>query len=299
VWLEKKGRIDEAAWGDPVPPILLSIRYRTKNDFMEKMLFYLVFCLPAFCYSQSRDSSVHQRNYRNTSKWSYKPEILTSGFIDVTSTGQVNASARLIRLFIGEPGGKGIPLSVYSGVSSNNFQNQQFGGIRTNEQLGNNLINPLGGLMNMSMEGLFLINKKNYRITASGFIYQFGIRLLSGYRAGPLTDPATGRPVNFLNSLGAGGIYFQTGAWEKNNSRNMGLFWVTGRYIICRSGKDALRTVFPNLLNGGLFQAWSAGWGIEINNFVNIKMLYYKYMSKPIKELADSIYQFSFSYALK
>ncbi len=266
---------------------------------MDKLAFFLILFLPAFCLAQSKDSLTPSGNFRSNTKWSYKPEILTSGFIDVTSTGQVNASARLLRLFIGEPGGKGIPVSIYSGVSSNSFQNQQFGGVRTNEQLGNNLINPLGGLINFSMEGLFLINKKNYRVTASGLIYQFGARLLSGYRAGAITDPGTGRPVNFLNSLGAGGIYFQTGAWEKNNSRNMGIFWLTGRYIISNSGKEPLRTIFPKLLHEGLFQAWSAGWGIDINNFVNIKMLFYKYMNKPSEELADSIYQFSFTYALK
>jgi hypothetical protein len=32
----------------------------------------------------------------------YKPEILTSGFIDIVNNGQVNASARFIRLMIGE-----------------------------------------------------------------------------------------------------------------------------------------------------------------------------------------------------
>ena len=32
------------------------------------------------------------------------PEIFTSGFIDVMNNGQVNASARFIRLSIGEPG---------------------------------------------------------------------------------------------------------------------------------------------------------------------------------------------------
>jgi len=261
--------------------------------------FLLLLCfLPFGCFGQSTDSLSRSKSFRNNSRWSYKPEILTSGFIDVTSSGQVNASARLIRLFIGEPGGKGIPVSIYSGVSSNNFQNQQFGGIRSNDQLGNNLINPLGGLINMSMEGLFLFNKKNYRVTATGLVYQLSARMLSGYRSGAITDPGTGRPVNFLNSLGAGGVYFQTGAWEKNNSRNMGLFWFTGRYIICSSGRESLRSIFP-LVNRGIFQAWSAGWGIEINNFVNIKLLYYKYSSKPSEELANAIYQFSFTYALK
>ena len=266
---------------------------------MRKIVIAILFFLPAACRAQMHDSIFRTKGLRSYTKWSYKPEILTSGFLDITSTGQVNASARLVRLYIGEPGGKGLPVSIYSGVSSNNFQNQLSGGGRSNDQLGNNLINPLGGLINMSVEGLFLFNKKNYKITATGLIYQFGARLLSGFRSGPISDPGTGRPVNFLNSLGAGGIYFQTGAWERNNSRNMGLFWFTGRYILCYSGKELLQIIFPNLIYPGLFQAWSAGWGIEINNFVNIKMLFYKYTRKPSAEQADSIYQFSFTYALK
>src|SRR5436190_16147424 len=53
-----------------------------------------------------------------------KPEIFTNGFIDIINNGQINASARFIRLYIGEPGRFAIPLSLYSGVSANNFQNQ-------------------------------------------------------------------------------------------------------------------------------------------------------------------------------
>jgi len=37
---------------------------------------------------------------KTTSK---KSEIFSSGFIDVINNGQVNASARLIKLYIGEP----------------------------------------------------------------------------------------------------------------------------------------------------------------------------------------------------
>ncbi|GAB2834047.1 hypothetical protein [Ferruginibacter profundus] len=53
-----------------------------------------------------------------------KPEIFTSGFIDIVNNGQINASARFIRLYIGEPHKFAIPLSLYGGVSNNNFQNQ-------------------------------------------------------------------------------------------------------------------------------------------------------------------------------
>lgn len=89
--------------------------------------------------AQKVDSNIN--NY--SIKTLIKPEILTSGFIDIINNGQVNASARFIRLYIGEPGKFALPLSIYSGVSSNNFQNQQSQiSNRSNEQLVTNFINP-------------------------------------------------------------------------------------------------------------------------------------------------------------
>ena len=84
----------------------------------------------------------------NNSKSPYKPEILSSRFIDIINNGQVNASARFIRPYIGEPGKFAIPLSIYSGVSSNNFQNGQSAMInRNNDEFVTNFINPLSGLL--------------------------------------------------------------------------------------------------------------------------------------------------------
>ena len=40
------------------------------------------------------------------------------------NNGQVNASARFKKLFIGEPSKISIPLSFYGGVSNNTFQKQ-------------------------------------------------------------------------------------------------------------------------------------------------------------------------------
>ena len=274
-----------------------------KTVRMKRSLLAVLWLCSLQGFSQSKDSSLKKnpaRNFNNSSKASYKPEILTSGFIDILNSGQVNASARLIRLIIGEPGRLTIPLSIYSGVSSNNFQNQQLPtGSRSNEQLGTNFINPLGGMANVSMEGIIFFKRKQLKITASGLVYHAGIRLLTGYRVGPQNDPSTGRPLNFLNSYSAGGMYFQTGAWETNNSRNIGICWLAGRYIICKSARGQMLNIFPAIRTDGFYHGWSAGWGIEINNLVNIKLLYYKYVKAPEIEGAGSIYQFSFSYSLR
>src|SRR5690349_4864950 len=79
-----------------------------------------ILCLlwPAYGYGQLRDSVNN------------KIDILSSGFIDIMNNGQLNASARFIRIFIGEPGKFALPLCIYSGVSSNYFQNQVYAGRR-------------------------------------------------------------------------------------------------------------------------------------------------------------------------
>ena len=230
-----------------------------------------------------------------------KPEILTSGFIDIINNGQVNASARFIRLFIGEPGKFALPLSIYSGVSSNNFQNQQVpGGQRSNEHLVNSFINPLSGLANISVDGIIFFHRKNpVKITNTGFLYHGGLRILTGYKTGLPANPSTGRPVNFLNSFGTLGAYLQTGAWERNNSKNVGIFWLAIRYIACKTGEKQLKVILPDIQTDGFYHGWSVAWGIEINNLVNIKVVYYKYVKRPEIDYSLPIYQFSFTYSLR
>lgn len=271
---------------------------------MKPLLPILLWLWPCLATAQAKEvSSVSKKDTVKTASGkatAVKPEILTSGFIDIINNGQVNASARFIRLFIGEPGKFAIPLSIYSGVSSNNFQNQQNPtGQRSNEQLVSNFINPLSGLANISIDAVFFFKRKPVKITRAGFLYHIGMRVLTGYKAGPATNPSTGRPINFLNSYGTAGLYFQTGAWERNNAKNVGVFWVAGRYIACKSGMAQLKEILPDIQTNGFYHGWSLAWGVEINNLVNIKVVYYKYVKRPEIDYSLPIYQFSFSYSLR
>jgi hypothetical protein len=244
------------------------------------------------------NTSFYQHN-QNTNSTNYKPEIFTSGFIDIINSGQVNASARFIRLFIGEPGKFSVPLSLYSGVSSNNFQNTQNFSQRSNDVLITNFINPLSGLANISTDGVIFFNEKTQKVTRGGILYHTGARILTGIRTGTVNDPATGNPINFLNSFGSLGLYFQTGAWERNNAKNVGVFWFAPRYIACYTYPGQLKEILPGIKTNGLYHGYSLGWGVEINNLVNIKVVYYKYIKKPEINYSLPIYQFSFNYTLK
>lgn len=230
----------------------------------------------------------------------YKPEIFTSGFIDIVNNGQVNASARFIRLYIGEPGKFAVPVSFYGGVSNNTFQNNTAGTAlsKSNSHLVNQYINPLSGLINISIEGVQFFSRKE-KITRAGLLYQIGERVLSGIRTGEISNPLTGKPVNFLNSFAATGFYFQTGAWERNNAKNVGVFWLAFRYHVCKSSAKQINEFLPAIKTNGLYHGCSAGFGIEINKLVNIKAIYYKYSKAPEIEYGLPIYQFSFQYSMK
>ncbi len=226
-----------------------------------------------------------------------RPEIFNSGFIDILTSGQVNASARFIRLFIGEPGKFTLPLSLYSGVSSNSFQKNNTEP-QANDVLISNFINPLTGLANISIEGVAHF-RKNQKLTKGGMLYQFGQRMLTGIRIGDETDPDSGQPFNFMNSFGSLGYYFQTGAWERNNSKNVGVTWLALRYMGCYSHPGQLKKLLPDIRTNGFFHGYSIGWGVEINNLLNIKLVHYKYIKKPELGSVLPIYQFSFNYSFK
>ncbi len=106
----------------------------------------------------------------------------------------------LYSLSIGEPGKFSIPLSLYGGVSNNTFGGQQSNSTTTlqksNDQLITQYINPLSGLINVSVDGIVYFSKTQ-KVTKAGFIYQIGERVLTGYKTGPVSNPQTGRPVIF------------------------------------------------------------------------------------------------------
>jgi len=274
---------------------------------MKYFFSILIWLWPALAWPQAKDSlqkptgrfvaaPTVQKN--NTSK-DYKPEIFTSGFIDIINNGQVNASARFIRLYIGEPGKFALPLSLYSGVSSNNFQSAQTSLQRNNDVLVTNFINPLSGLANISLDNVIYFKKHSERVTKAGILYHIGERVLTGVRTGTVNSPATGKPLNFLNSFFSTGLYFQTGAWERNNAKNVGVSWFAFRLIGCYTNPAQLKEIMPDIQANGIYTGYSLAWGVEITKLVNIKLLYYKYLKRPEINYYLPIYQFSFNYTMK
>lgn len=169
---------------------------------------------------------------------------------------------------------------------------------RSNDHLINQYINPLSGFVNTSIDGVWYF-KNTEKVTKAGLLYHIGERVLTGYKTGLITNPETGKPSNFLNSFSAAGIYFQTDAWERTNAKNVGVFWLAARYHLCYTNPTQIKDFLPDISTNGIYHGYSIGFGIEINNLVNIKAIYYMYIKQPEIDYSLPIYQFSFNYSLK
>ena len=217
-----------------------------------------------------------------------KPEILSGGFIDFAQNGQMNASARFFRLYIGEPGKFQIPVSVYTGVSANNFSVN-----RENEDIILHLINPGTGIFNMSFDGINPVIGKKSKITSLQLQYQAGFRFLSVYNKQLYEN------ISFFNVIGGAGLTFVTGAWESSKINNIGLFWLNVRGLYSGNPQKIFRDFFSVPVKNNLY-AYSAGLGIEITQTLNVKVFYFHFLNnRELEEFTQPFLQITFNYSMR
>lgn len=217
-----------------------------------------------------------------------RPEIFTNGFVDIMNYGQMNASARFFKLYLGVPGKWVVPISLYTGVTSNSFSPIS----RNNDPLFLGLINPSSGILNLSVEGSYDFFHWNKRITKLGILYQVGERLLS------YNDLQSFQVFTFSNSYANTGIIFQTGAWEKNKTDNIGTFWLSSR-MLAISSNNYIQSFLGTAETVKIVWGISIGFGIDINKVVNIKSYYYRYLGTAEKSFGLPVYLFSFNYSMR
>ncbi|MBC7848136.1 MAG: hypothetical protein H7Y31_00300 [Chitinophagaceae bacterium] len=255
-----------------------------RMKFVMILLLALIFLQPNTNAQDSLASSFYQPYPDPKTR---RPELLTNGFIDVLNYGQMNASARLFKLYLGNPTSFMIPVSIYSGVSANNFTGPQ----RSNEPLILNILNPLSGIFNLSFDALNYNNPRNVKLTKIGIQYQAGVRLLS------FTNLQSLQTISFMNSFANVGMVVKTGAWEKNRVQNLGTSWLSARLIIT-AVNNYLREYLGNVYSKSHLWGISIGFGVEISRVVGIKGYYYRYVDINIPAFKIPVYQFTFNYSM-
>lgn len=228
------------------------------------------------------------------------PDWLSAGMMELGQGGQMQASARVVRLMIGEPGKWQIPLSVYSGVTQAGVVPMNGVGLnnRSNESITWQLYSPWSGIINMGFEGQRLYRRWGQQ-SAFRFVFQFGERLLSGYRVGPITDPLTGKQQLLWNHYLVVGWVLQTGAWERTNPKNLGRGWLMARMHLSYSAPEQLKGFFSLAELRGLYGGASLGFGVEVSRVVQIRCAVYWPVRGPEWTTSRNLTQFSFQYNWK
>jgi hypothetical protein len=187
-------------------------------------------------------------------------EFLSRGLLDLHVNGQVEASAQMVRIRIGEPNGFNVPFYLLVGATRSAFGDDQ-----ANEATVTDLINPTGGLVNGSFQADLPVWRSASEITFVRLAGSGGGRLVSGRST--LEDE--------LKVFGAGyadgGILFQTGAWEADGSYlKGGMAWVQARYAASFIPSEKREEMF------GLLSTNPSGirieGGILIQDRVNVKL---------------------------
>lgn len=261
-------------------------------------LISTILFIPIMLMAQVGKNSSANRNIDSSMRKSNEPpDWLSAGMMEIGPGGQMQASARIVRLFVGEPGKWQLPISLYSGVAQPGSSAAMSGG-RSNESITSQLYSSWSGMMNLGFEGQWLCS---YWGNQSGIrlVYQFGERMLSGYRISSPSDPLSGKQQMLWNHYVVAGCVLYTGAWERNNPNNLGRGWVMFRGHFNYSSPNELRWLFPLPRMRGWYGGGSLGVGIEISRVVHLRAVICWPWLRPEWLAPRSLTQFSFQYNWK
>jgi hypothetical protein len=224
-----------------------------------------------------------------TEKEEQQVELLSRGFVDIFTNGKMQGTAQLLKINIGEPDAFYIPLFILVGASGDGLGEQE-----KNENTVANLLNPIGGIFNGTVNGRNNLYSSSTGITSLKFAYQLSGKLINAQ------DSLTGESKFLGAGYGNAGLFFQTGAWEPDAEGNMGVFWmqakVTGSYAFDNA---ILTDVFGSTVTDNYFIGYSIDLGIEINNRINLKAGAYQYLNnQDIELMKKPVFKFSLDYNL-
>ncbi|MFH1679359.1 MAG: hypothetical protein ABIH26_01800, partial [Candidatus Eisenbacteria bacterium] len=161
-------------------------------------------------------------------------EMLGGGFVDYGLNGQIQASAEVVKIYVGEPDGFYLPLYLLTGATSG-----ELGTDELNKGSVFDLVTPTGGTVNACTNAYLSVFSTRKHVTRVS---------LSGFLSGRLV---AGRDINTTDSRLAPAVYadigltFQTGAWLANGTYEKGgIFWSQAKYAVAYASDSDLEALF-------------------------------------------------------
>ena len=186
--------------------------------------------------------------------------VLNAGLLDIGVRGELQSTAQILKIRIGEPKGFNIPFYLLTGTASGDL-----GDAETNKSTLFQLLDPVGGVVSANLVGTSNLWHSKSGITQFRLAYTGSGRVVTGRHG------VTGDSRGAANLYLATGIFFQTGAWEGDDGYDGGgVFWSEVDYAASFISADDLRAFFGNDA-GTSPSGVRATLGLKIKGKVNVK----------------------------
>ncbi len=221
---------------------------------------------------------------RNVCSPSNSIAVLERAFLDMTTQGQAQASAQVVRICIGEPGKFALPLYFLAGATGGAAGAQTQG-----EATASTLLNPLGG-------NLALALNDDYRMLTLGDHSFLRLTYTVAGRYLHMTDSA-GVGVPLVVGTFAGGLRLQTAAWSPGDTtEGVGTAWLQLTVAGDVASKGRLATIFgPNATNWAT--SINVDMGVKVSGRLNAKIsLYHALNDHGIAALRPGVVKVGFDF---
>lgn len=263
-----------------------------------KTLLYLILFISTVCVkAQIVEINTEKSSYRADStnlaaEESKNVELFSRALVDYGFEGQIQTTTQALKINIGEPTKLYLPIYLLVGATSGDFGSDQ---LNKSTILG--LINPTGGLLNLSTNLYKTLVQSESKISSIKLSLLGGAKLLTG------RSTTTNNSKANIGFFADGGITLQTGAWTADPEgdgtseyKDGGIAWLQLKYSYMNLSKDDLKDLFGQMVtdtpHGPRIE-----FGIYIKDRVNIKLSYFKTaVNTNIPTLNDSQFRLAFDY---
>jgi len=209
---------------------------------------------------------------------------LERGMLDMTSQGQAQASAQLVRICIGEPGKFALPIYVLAGATGG-----AAGAEKAADATASTLLNPLGG-------NLAMLYSDGYELVQIA-PHTFAQATISvGARYFQATD-STGAGVPLVVGTFSGGLRLQTAAWSPDDAaKGVGTAWLQLAVAFDVASQGRLATIFgPNATSWA--SSVSFDLGVKVAGRLDAKLsLYHALNDHGIAALRPAVLKAGFDF---
>lgn len=215
------------------------------------------------------------------------------GNIDYISSGLLQTNARVLRINLGIPNKVVVPFYITAGADKQTTNDPDED---PNKSTNVNLLSANGGYLNFGFNGNHLL--KNFTSDTSGktrlsAVYLLGAKMITG------KDATTEERINLMSWVSNVGLMFQTNAWDADDVGKKGTAWIQAVFTNTFNNGEKIKKIYGDDVKKN-FYGYNIEGGIQIDNLINLRLGYYKYLNNEDinKDFKDGIFKLSVDFAL-